>query len=236
MNDCPKRGNPRPTARPAARPPRRELRAAIVAHVDACVDCREELELLRGVREMLAANAASVSRVDVSWVVAALPKPPMRERARVARLSSAGVARPGRVWSDWRVAAAVTMLVVGGSSVAVLNRGHGIDAMLPDTVQLPPPPTAETTGGAAPNTNTAMATTGAPTASRVAARSATASEDDATEPMLGAGGRLENLNEQQLKRLLNDIGQMQAVPVTDPEPVTLHVDGKNSSAPEENRL
>ena len=81
-------------------------RAAVTAHVAACGDCRDELELLRGIHGMLIERAP---RIDVAAVVAALPKPAAREiRA----------ARPRRTWADWRVAAAVTLLVAGGSSVA----------------------------------------------------------------------------------------------------------------------
>src|ERR1044072_4700842 len=47
------------------------MRAAVMAHVDACVDCRAELELLRSVHEMLVSRTP---RVDISYVVNALPK------------------------------------------------------------------------------------------------------------------------------------------------------------------
>src|SRR4051794_33062265 len=85
-------------------------RAVIVAHVEGCVDCRDELEWLRGVQRTLIARAP---HVDLQYVLAALPKPP----ARTLKVQASR-----RRWTDWRIAAAVTFLVAGGSSVAVLNR------------------------------------------------------------------------------------------------------------------
>ena len=40
------------------------------------------------------------------------------------------------------------------------------------------------------------------------------------------------MNQKQLRALLDDIDNMQAVPITEPEPVSLKVDGRTSSAPE----
>ncbi|HEX8942687.1 MAG TPA: zf-HC2 domain-containing protein, partial [Gemmatimonadaceae bacterium] len=74
------------------------VRAAVMAHVDSCVDCRAELELLRGVHGMLVSRTP---RVDVNYIVNALPK----RAARPVRL-----APRRRVWSDWRIAAAVTVM------------------------------------------------------------------------------------------------------------------------------
>jgi hypothetical protein len=51
------------------------VRAAVMAHVDGCMDCRDELELLRGVRGAL---VAQTPRVDIAYVVGALPKAPTR--------------------------------------------------------------------------------------------------------------------------------------------------------------
>src|SRR4051812_17848426 len=100
-------------------------RAAVLAHVDGCADCREELELLRIVRGALTSNTP---RVDIAYVVGALPK----------RYAPAIPARTShRRWADWRVAAAVTLLVAGGSSVAVLTRAPvGITGAVVDSAVL----------------------------------------------------------------------------------------------------
>src|ERR1051325_6664340 len=79
-------------------------RAVVQAHVDGCVDCRDELQLLRNVQEMLLRQPP---RVDVAYVVGALPK----AASRSIRLEPRR-----RVWSDWRIAAAVTLLVAGRGS------------------------------------------------------------------------------------------------------------------------
>src|SRR6185295_1657559 len=90
-------------------------RAVVLAHVEGCTDCRDELELLRGVRGAL---VAQTPRVDIAYIVGALPKAP-------ARTTAPSVATKRR-WADWRVAAAITVLVAGGSSVAILNRAPGV--------------------------------------------------------------------------------------------------------------
>src|SRR5215208_1204653 len=85
-------------------------RATVMAHVGDCVDCRDELQLLRDVQDMIARRTP---RVDVNYIVGALPKAPNRAPLRVER------ARP--VWADWRIAAAVTLLLAGGGSFALMN-------------------------------------------------------------------------------------------------------------------
>lgn len=81
-----------------------ERRAAVRAHVDACADCRAELELLMRVRGTVAAP-----RVDVARIVAALP----------AYRSVGSWRRAFRPM--WQAAAAV-LLIVGGA--LVLQRGR----------------------------------------------------------------------------------------------------------------
>src|SRR5262249_22873878 len=88
-------------------------RARVVAHVDGCADCRSELELLRSLRGSL---DRETPRVDVNRIVGALPKPgavrPMERRRR------------WRVLNDWRIAAAVTFIVAGGTSLAVMRNAR----------------------------------------------------------------------------------------------------------------
>ncbi len=75
-------------------------RARVESHLRGCAACRQELELLRGVR-----SAARRVPVNVAGIVAALPAPSVRRR---------------RQWSAraWQMAAAVVFLAVGGSAVA----------------------------------------------------------------------------------------------------------------------
>jgi hypothetical protein len=85
-------------------------RARVEEHVASCAECASELETLKLVRGAY----ASAPAIDTRRIVAALPKPPV---AAPAPRSQA----PVRRWMDWRVAAALTMITVGGLSVA-LNR------------------------------------------------------------------------------------------------------------------
>src|SRR4051812_47853473 len=85
-------------------------RAVVVAHIAECVDCRDELALLQSVQKTLMARTP---RVDIAYVVGALPKAP----APRAQIQPTRVLPGRRRWTDWRVAAAVTVLIAGGSSV-----------------------------------------------------------------------------------------------------------------------
>ncbi|MBI3792060.1 MAG: zf-HC2 domain-containing protein [Gemmatimonadetes bacterium] len=85
-------------------------RAEVVAqHVAACADCADEVALLRDLGTTLRAGAP---QVDVARIVAALPKPPARGRATLRWYQR----------TQWRAAAAV-VLMVGASSIALLDRG-----------------------------------------------------------------------------------------------------------------
>lgn len=75
------------------------------AHVASCEDCAAEVGLLRAVREAFPAPV-----VDVRRIVAGLP-PATRQPAR----------RPAYVERPWRLAAAATVLLVAGLSLAVVT-------------------------------------------------------------------------------------------------------------------
>lgn len=77
--------------------------AAVAAHVAQCAACRAELTLLRELHERL----RKAPPVDVARIVAALPAP-----SRVSK---------DRRRLDWRVAAMIAALVVGGGSAAILS-------------------------------------------------------------------------------------------------------------------
>jgi hypothetical protein len=86
-------------------------RVRVEQHVASCQECASELETLRLVRSAYASTPA----FDVRRIAAALPKPsPAR--------SVAPTRTPMTRWMDWRVAAALTMITVGGLSLAVTRR------------------------------------------------------------------------------------------------------------------
>src|SRR5262245_6111335 len=104
-------------------------RATVMAHIEGCAACRDEVELLRAARAMFDARAP---RVDVGRIVRALPSPvPARQRR----------------WVDWRVAAAIVVMLAGGGSVALLSRG--VRALPGDSVAVAPVVATPVTG--APN-------------------------------------------------------------------------------------
>jgi anti-sigma factor RsiW len=90
-------------------------RAKVSAHAATCAACSAELALLRE----LHASMQVVPTVDVGKIVAALPSP-SRNRATLAARTSAR----GR-WLDWRVAASIALLAVGGGAAAILSGVRG---------------------------------------------------------------------------------------------------------------
>jgi anti-sigma factor RsiW len=214
-------------------------RAQVVAHVDGCADCRAELALLRSMRGAL---EHGTPRVDVHRIVASLPSP-----------ATAGTRRPRRVWSDWRVAAAVTFLVAGGTSVALIHNARNGDRDSVSTAAVRPAITvaSESTTRAATPADTGPATriagTKSTTSATPAERSArhpqtvtttpaprgaeaVASAEDPKDQSTGLGsGRIGDLNARQLKSLLNEIDHMDATPSTEPEPVSLRVGSRSMS-------
>jgi hypothetical protein len=220
-------------------------RAVVVAHVATCVDCRDELQLLRDLLGMIEMGTPSV---DLGRIVSALPKPPVQVRAvdrtpAVAR-PAAGItaitplASRRRVWADWRVAAAVTLLVAGGSSAVLLNREaagvSGTSISTPTVAVSPGVPTSIARSG---NAGSASGASSAPdtmvaasSASDVTGQATVATADDHANADLGNDSRLGDLTESQLQKLLTEIDKLPAVPVTDPEPVSLHVSSQVSSS------
>jgi hypothetical protein len=215
-------------------------RARVVAHVDGCADCRSELELLRSLRGSL---DRATPRVDVNRIVAALPTP-----------ASVRPSQPRRAWralrglNDWRIAAAVTFIVAGGTSLVVMRDsrdGGGDSASAPavrHVANAASETTADVSGSAraestilspAPNATTAaVPSRPRPESASVApvrpvGAESVASADDQSAGL--ANSRIGDLNAKQLKSLLNAIENMDATPSTEPDPVVLRVGPRTSS-------
>jgi hypothetical protein len=88
-------------------------RARVEAHLLSCSECASEHETIRLVR----ASFSGASVIDTRRIVAALPKPAARAVRPVTRQRATG-------WMDWRAAAALTMITIGGLSVAITQRGR----------------------------------------------------------------------------------------------------------------
>lgn len=185
-------------------------RAIVVAHVEGCVDCRDELQLLRDAQAMF---ARGVPHVDVAYVVGALPKAPA---ARAARSVAARSSK--RTWSDWRIAAAVTLLIAGGGSYAVMK------TRLPDVVTDTAAVVAAVSEGTTPESTMLDSSFAA-----VPDLAAMIAPDDDRPSAIGAADvRLGDLDEEQLTALLNDIDNLRAVPASEPEAAGLRIDGTSS--------
>jgi hypothetical protein len=197
------------------------MRAAVMAHVGQCVDCRSELELLRGVHGML---TAQTPRVDINYVVSALPKRAPQALRVVPRR---------RVWSDWRIAAAVTVLAIGGGSFAVLRQSGTTSSVTapPLVSHANPTPVDSTNGIATRSIDTVVRVADNAGGSETSPAAAKSADEQTAAAGLATTARLADLNERQLQALLDQIDQLQAVPITDPEPVTIRV-GSQSSSPE----
>jgi len=189
-------------------------RAMLTAHVASCTDCREELALLRVAYGTL---IKATPRVDLNFIVEALPK--AAPRARTGSVPR----RP--MWTDWRIAAAGVLLVAGASSYSLIGRHSGIS--VGDSLVAQVAPSGDSITQLAQQAESAAAT---PLPGREAVIADVAPEPSETS---GLGtSRLGDLNEKQLKALLTEIDQLQPTPITEPDPVTIRVDTRGSTAPE----
>jgi len=191
-------------------------RTVVLAHVDGCGDCRSELELLREVQTMLVARTP---RVDIQYVVGALPLAPRSAPARpLAR---------HRTWADWRIAAAVTVLAVGGGSLAVLHRDASPVAPVTNQAVATPAVNSPASVAEVPGMPTAT-----PAASTMKSATSTVATAGAATAGIAMTGRLDDLSDEQLQTLLEQVGDLQAVPITEPDPVAIQVESTSGDAPE----
>jgi anti-sigma factor RsiW len=168
-----------------------DQRAGVEAHLLTCDDCREEMELLRGMRRSM----HRVSAPPAADIVRALPA----YRAQVRR-----------VGNGWRIAAALALLAGGGTSVVVArhadvlhgNRGPAGATAAGQTAVIAPTDThvaQEATPTPAPH---AVEAIGAPTAPR---------------ELAVASASVGDLSDEELDALVNEIGTLDAVTPPDVE-------------------
>lgn len=157
-------------------------RAEVVAHVTGCADCTAELALLRDLRGVLSA----APRVDVQRIVRGLPSPALVQTAQLPSRSR---------WVNWRVAASIAVVALGGASVGTY-------------VKMGSTPVAESSidSSARPRTSVARETAAAATA----AAAARVNE-------LSTGEALNDMSDTQLKTLLKDIQNIQPLPSAEPD-------------------
>ena len=177
-------------------------RLRVEEHVRGCADCASELETLRAVRSAFAATPT----IDTRRIIAALPKPP----ASVGPRSDVGA--PVKRWVDWRVAAALTMITVGGLSLAVTQRrGNDGASVIPfDSATMVTSPDSATTGAidssvdvaGAGRTDTGNGTPRRPSTPRVSAKA-----------QLSVNGGVSDLDDASLKALLGALDEIDRAPV-----------------------
>jgi anti-sigma factor RsiW len=186
-------------------------RAMVESHVADCADCRAELALLRDLR----AATGRTPALNLGAIAAAVPayRAPVR-----------------RSWVGWRTAAAVTLVVAGGSSIIVTRRiGHD----LPDSAAVANPRAMEASSKPVPLKDSVIVGPAAVTSSP---------RDPAAVPSTGystlvvpkamakapverelamSGGSLTDLSDRELTSLLKEIESLDALPSTDVESVPL---------------
>ncbi len=169
-------------------------RADVERHLASCAACRDEVELLRGLRATLRRTPV----VDVGAIAAAIP--PYR-------------APVGRGWATgWRTAAAIAAIAVGGASIALLRDDvpNDREAVSGPVAQAPTPRVdpapASDVPPATPAPRGDPATDPAPPAVR------------ARELAL-AGASIGDLSDVELSALLADLESLEALPSTEVEGV-----------------
>ena len=178
-------------------------RALVLAHVGSCEACREELVVLRTLRDGMS-RAPSLDMNAIARAVVARTVEGQRSPSRGRASITPSRRRPR--WTDWRVAAAVTMLVVGGASVATMRRIDR-EQVKTDTGLAVAVPTRGDSGESGTSARGSLRT---PEAVPAAAE-------------LSMGGGVGDLSDSDLRDLLADIEALDAVPEPEPEPVAIRV-------------
>jgi predicted anti-sigma-YlaC factor YlaD len=180
------------------------VRAAVMAHLDECDDCRAEIALLREAQVVLSREVRAVDVAAISRVVVE------KTRARVnARRSP---------WMDWRIAASIALLVVGAGSVKLLGRSR----------EAPSPVAAVAgTSSVAPNAARPETVATQPIRPSVAPPVVAAASAE-----LSAAAPVSDLSEGDLRALLQELDQIDAVPSAEPEQVNVRVSLPGSGSSE----
>jgi len=174
-------------------------RAVVIAHVEQCDDCRAELMLLREASVALTSDVRAVDITSITRVVigrTAGAREPTRRRAPSS-------------WMDWRVAASIAVLAVGGASFAIVRaRQQPVAAPVPAAVSRSvPAPVSEQV---------------ATDIQRPAVHATPTSAAPANAELSAAGG-VGDLSDSDLRALLDDLQSIDAMPSAEPEPVTVRV-------------
>ncbi len=176
-------------------------RRAVEAHVASCADCAAELQLLRDVRQLLGTRQAPV--MDTAAIVAALPRPvvaPTRSRLPV---------------NAWRMAAAITLMAIGGMSLSSVRKYFGAS------------PGSDTTAVADPLPQVAVQPEVSAAQPETIAVSSATPQVPARVASLTAGGGVSDLADEDLEALIGALERLEAAPGAEPDanPLTRIISG-----------
>ena len=161
------------------------------AHVARCTECAAEVALIRRV-----GAAYPAPKVDVARIVAALPLPARRAHGAQGRWRA----------QQWRIAAGIAIIAIGGISVVVLRstmHSASTSVLTPAPVAVQTP-VAAASPAVQPSAPTELAQlTPRPTPVEIGE--------------LSFGGGLSDLSDAQLKSLLREIDSLDGAPSTEPE-------------------
>jgi hypothetical protein len=175
-------------------------RAVVMAHVERCADCRAELTLLREARVALSSGVRAIDVTSIAHIVIARIASPALVRTPLHRAR--------RPWMDWRVAASIAVLALGSASFAAI-RTRQQQVAAPDSAKL----ARSTPEYVAPP----VATIPEPRVSQPTGPATAVSAE------LSAAGGVGDLSDNDLRTLLDDLDSIDAMPSTEPEPVTVRV-------------
>jgi anti-sigma factor RsiW len=189
-------------------------RMSVERHLAECAACRDELTLLRDLRGTL----RRAPRIDVAAVAAAIPA--YRPAAR-------------KSWArDWRVAAAIVAIAVGGTSIALVG---GKQQQRHFAASQGTPVTQAPVGGAASTTAATLPSVASPQPHAVPPEQSVARAEPGAKStsaprdveLAVAGTNISDLSDSELSDLIGDLDSLDAVPTTDVESTESFLTGRH---------
>lgn len=165
-------------------------KARVERHIAGCEECREELEVLRTVK----AAAIFAPKIDVNRVVGHI--------APYAKIVPEVDAPTRSRLVSWLVAASFLVVIAGGGSLLMIQQK---DAVRPYATIAPPRVT--------------MSTAPAPIVDPSSGATDVASVDQPVVHALALGTGVETLTDNDLRQLMTDMDDFDALPAAEPEPV-----------------
>ena len=177
--------------------------ATMNAHVEACAECRAELELLREIRDSRIVpqmDAVRIASAIAPYAGAPVVAPRHVRRSVISRL---GVLR---------IAAAAVFVAAGGWALSTSSYWPASKAVVGERVVAVAPVAATSAASETP----ASGVTTQPAAPRAGAGTEVAS--------LSLVGGTDDLSDADLEKLVSDIETIDAIPAAEPQSVTVTVD------------